>query len=349
MNPQSDQPSANSPNAGAPNADATPVDAAPVDAAPGPAPPGAGDGGVAGATDPVAEGSEPALAVVDQFAPLRKAMEGEHFWWSFLVIEFFVLGATIAVLWFWLKRVLPAKQLPEPRWGLLDFIAGFCVWFGVQIMVDALVTSLAAFEVIRPEVVLAVKAFSLFVVGIPIVWLIAHMVRTRIHAGEDALGLSRGGVPSGVLAGVTTWAISIFGVIALLAASSVTLVALGQEPEQQTTVQAFTEALQNGDYWTIAGVVALAVVLAPLSEEVIFRGLLFRWLAHRWGVPFGTITSGLAFGLVHMNLMGLVPLSLLGMLLALLYQRTGNLWSVIFMHVTFNGAMLTLQVFLAQA
>ena len=122
------------------------------------------------------------------------------------------------------------------------------------------------------------------------------------------------------------------------------------EPAQQAPVKMFIEALHGHDYLAIASVALLACVVAPIAEEVLFRGILHRWLAHRFNVVVGTIVSSIAFGAIHMNLASLVPLTLLGVIFSCLYQRTGNLWTTIFMHAVYNGAMLTVQilVFLVQ-
>ena len=44
-----------------------------------------------------------------------------------------------------------------------------------------------------------------------------------------------------------------------------------------------------------------AVVLAPLAEEVYFRGLLMGWLARHWGMRPAILVSSLAFGLLHLK------------------------------------------------
>ncbi len=84
--------------------------------------------------------------------------------------------------------------------------------------------------------------------------------------------------------------------------------------------------------WTLTG------LIAPVFEELLFRGLLVTWLRKATrSAGIAIVFSGLAFGIIHMPQWHLVPaLSLLGILLAYLYVRTGSLTLVIFLHAIFN-------------
>ena len=79
-----------------------------------------------------------------------------------------------------------------------------------------------------------------------------------------------------------------------------------------------------------------AIVLAPIVEEFIFRGVLFSFakqLGHRKFAWFGV--SAL-FALVHLNAPAFVPLFVLALGLTWLYEKTGNLLASIFAHSLFN-------------
>jgi membrane protease YdiL (CAAX protease family) len=94
---------------------------------------------------------------------------------------------------------------------------------------------------------------------------------------------------------------------------------------------------------TILSVVFVCIV-APIVEEFVFRGLLFRSIRDRYGAVLGVILSGVAFGLIHIgidadleqNLLLQVPLALVGMGFAIVYEMRGNLLAPIAAHVTFN-------------
>ena len=75
---------------------------------------------------------------------------------------------------------------------------------------------------------------------------------------------------------------------------------------------------------------------APVMEELIFRGVLFN-VAARWIHPvYATVATSLLFGVIHNNLLSLVPLTLLGLCFAEAYRRTGSLAVPMLMHAIFN-------------
>jgi membrane protease YdiL (CAAX protease family) len=107
---------------------------------------------------------------------------------------------------------------------------------------------------------------------------------------------------------------------------------LGWGPEPQDSIRLL---LDSG--WRdrlIIGV--MAVGLAPVVEELIFRGLFFPVLRDL-GLPrLAWLGTSVFFGLIHGNAAAFLPLTLFGLYLAWLYQRTGNLLAPITAHALFN-------------
>lgn len=102
-------------------------------------------------------------------------------------------------------------------------------------------------------------------------------------------------------------------------------------PKQQAIISEFPR--------TAAGIVLfviLAVFMAPLFEEIFFRGFLFRGFSSSWGWVAGAFVSAAIFGLAHLQLDVFVPLFALGLALAWVYKRTGSLWTCIAFHALFN-------------
>ncbi|MGC4015769.1 MAG: CPBP family intramembrane metalloprotease [Luteolibacter sp.] len=95
----------------------------------------------------------------------------------------------------------------------------------------------------------------------------------------------------------------------------------------------------------ILGLMAvIAVLVAPLCEEIIFRGYLYPVAKRFAGAWPAAIFSALVFGAAHGNLTALLPLFLLALLLVWLYEKTGSLWSTIAVHCCFNGATVLIQM-----
>lgn len=136
------------------------------------------------------------------------------------------------------------------------------------------------------------------------------------------------------------------GIIALFAAYGVNivlaLVAGTDEPVEQQLLQ---DALGGGLTLVLAGVIA--VIVAPIVEEIVFRGVLFRALADRIGLWVGAVVSSAVFALIHIEVVTSQPIALgglfaVGLALALAFHYTGNLLVPIVGHAVFNGASLSL-------
>ena len=80
-----------------------------------------------------------------------------------------------------------------------------------------------------------------------------------------------------------------------------------------------------------------ALVLAPLFEETLFRGVLLPVLARRWGSSWGVVLSAAAFALAHLSLGELLPLFVLGLGLGWLRLQSGRLGASVLMHGLWNG------------
>jgi membrane protease YdiL (CAAX protease family) len=94
--------------------------------------------------------------------------------------------------------------------------------------------------------------------------------------------------------------------------------------------------------FAIVALILAVVVLAPLAEEALFRGLLFGGMQARWGMWPAALLSGAVFGAAHLNVSLWLPLSVAGVLLALVYARTRSLWSSTAAHATLNGVSVML-------
>lgn len=82
--------------------------------------------------------------------------------------------------------------------------------------------------------------------------------------------------------------------------------------------------------------------LVPLTEELLFRGLLFRWLRQRFAFWPAALLSAAAFGIAHQRPDQMVIAGLLGLPLAWLYEKSRSLAPAILMHQTYNSLVLML-------
>ena len=112
-----------------------------------------------------------------------------------------------------------------------------------------------------------------------------------------------------------------------------------EDLEQQDLVTLFQG---GGDPIAIGLLVIAAVILAPIVEELIFRGCLYRFLKSQTTLLPAQIASGIFFSMIHWNLLSFLPLVLVGILLARVYEKTGSILVAIWFHAFFNAFSLSM-------
>lgn len=88
-------------------------------------------------------------------------------------------------------------------------------------------------------------------------------------------------------------------------------------------------------------IAAAAVIAAPICEEYFFRGVLLKGLAARHGELRALFVSSLVFSVFHLDPVGLVARTELGMLFGYLYLRTRSLWPGVAAHAANNAVSLS--------
>ena len=91
--------------------------------------------------------------------------------------------------------------------------------------------------------------------------------------------------------------------------------------------------------------ILLIVILAPISEEICFRGMLFGGLRERLPRLLAALVAGLVFGALHAltGLSAVPPLIAFGVVLCLLYEKTGSIVPGIVLHALNNSVALAAQ------
>ena len=106
------------------------------------------------------------------------------------------------------------------------------------------------------------------------------------------------------------------------------------EPQEQLPVHALRVSVSWAGRLAFG---AVAVLVAPVAEEVLFRGILYpaiKQAGHPRLALWGTV---LLFAAIHMNMVTFLPLAVLALVLTALYERTNNLLAPITAHVLFNA------------
>lgn len=122
----------------------------------------------------------------------------------------------------------------------------------------------------------------------------------------------------------------------------IVLDALNFEYELQLPVQLVQNGGTNMEMVLMA---LLVVVAAPIGEELVYRGFLFRYLNNRVSLGLAIAITAVLFAAIHQNLYSFAPLAILGAALCIVYRLSGNIVSSITMHACFNLLNFILMIY----
>lgn len=98
---------------------------------------------------------------------------------------------------------------------------------------------------------------------------------------------------------------------------------------------------------SLALLIPIVILIAPVVEEIFFRGFIYPAFRKKMGVAWGILLSSLVFALFHFEPYQIPPLLVIGAILAFIYERTRSLVPAIVLHGLNNGFyMLVLMVFM---
>lgn len=117
------------------------------------------------------------------------------------------------------------------------------------------------------------------------------------------------------------------------------LTAIGVDAPPQDLVLIF---IRTGDRGALIAMVFFAVIIAPLTEELLFRVGLFRWLRTRVPRAVALLLPAVIFSLLHFSWAALLPLAVLAVGISVAYERSGHPLTPITTHALFNLNTLVL-------
>ena len=144
--------------------------------------------------------------------------------------------------------------------------------------------------------------------------------------------------------GLLTWFLAFPLVIFISHILDLIIYFIFKQPQlpQQAAIKYLQDATEHPFSFLLALITIL--ILAPFTEEIIFRGFLQTWLKKFSGRKFAIILTSIGFASFHFSIsQGLANITILGTLFTLscllgfLYERQRSLLSTIILHATFNG------------
>lgn len=222
------------------------------------------------------------------------------------------------------------RKLPQPGFGMAVVLSLMVI--GIQTVMSVPLAVLD--EVLE-------KGFQLPRAGLAQNPLILAFINTLALGGPVALGLYlnrlpfREGFPLArmPIGQVAAMAVTILGADVLLSEADNLFRAVFPAP--QFLMEAYRQVFTSEG--NLVERIFLLVVVAPVTEELLFRGVILRGLLNRHGPAVAVGLSSLLFGLVHLNPWQFISAFWLGVALGWFYLRTGSINICILAHAVSNG------------
>lgn len=234
----------------------------------------------------------------------------------------------------------PARFAMSGRAALIVLLGWFLTHLSAGLVISVV---LAALPFLRP-------------VALPLMYGFHAVLGTAYLCQAEGIGLGTllarlcpGSHGRALATGLGFFALAFTAVVAVAVALSPFL--QNAEPPQRELMDLL--ARTRGPLALAAMFLTIAVV-APVFEELLFRGFLLPWLGERLvprlgrhgGWALAIAISGLTFGAMHLQPQGLPTLCTLGLVLGLGFLRTGNLLTSILVHGLWNGGIFLVMRFL---
>ena len=169
--------------------------------------------------------------------------------------------------------------------------------------------------------------------------ILALILRSKTWTWQQAFGLQTQGLVRRLGVGMVFYAGILPVVFFAAVLSRLVMLIIGYPVTIQDVVLIF---MAPQSLWSLLALLGLGLIMAPVAEEMLFRGILLPLLMKCLGAGPAIILSSALFALIHLHVPSFFPLFVLATGLALAYIYTGSLWAPIMMHALFNGMNLSL-------
>jgi membrane protease YdiL (CAAX protease family) len=249
------------------------------------------------------------------------------------------------------QRAYGSPVISEKRWDTLSVLMLGAMVFSSFVM--ALGFSILAQSVAKPRLepheltLLSVVISLLCIQGMAVLWVHIFLKQNSLTWGE-AFGFAQNNYSRCIVIVLLALALTLFAMVVLATVSTTLLDALygwlqweWLRPQAQGIVE-----LLKGEWpmWLIALQGFTAIVVAPVGEELLFRGVLYTFIKQRGHPRLALWSTGILFALVHGHLTGFLFFIFLSMVLVAVYERTRNLFAPILLHSLFNTVGFTMIV-----
>ncbi|EJV55933.1 CPBP family intramembrane glutamic endopeptidase [Bacillus cereus] len=136
-----------------------------------------------------------------------------------------------------------------------------------------------------------------------------------------------------VLKNQSTYIYILIGFIIIGVSQYIMLTLLGIETAEQQRNQLSSTNIQNSVVQIVIYILSVAIIV-PIKEEIMYRGILYRFLKRKHGFIIGIIISSILFGFLHVGFP--ITAMIMGIVFVVLYQKTHSIIPSIILHIFWN-------------
>lgn len=217
-----------------------------------------------------------------------------------------------------------------------------CVIFG-EIVAELLIKAKLFNSLLLCQLINYIVTLGLML-GVPYLW---H--KLRHHPAKFWAEVGLGGLPRSSDAALTAKMILPYYAMIILAGIALQLVAPNLVNEKQHIVTdnsplGLASMINSNEMLVILALYLIVAVMAPIAEEMIFRGFLYTKLRRVVGVANAMLWVSLVFALAHGQVAAGMVTFILSMCNCYMREKTGRIYPGIFLHMMCNTIALTLQI-----
>ncbi|MGB2630257.1 MAG: CPBP family intramembrane glutamic endopeptidase, partial [Candidatus Omnitrophota bacterium] len=180
------------------------------------------------------------------------------------------------------------------------------------------------------------------VVGISVIF---YFIVKKYRQSINAIGLTLKGFAKNVFYAMIGYVTLVPILLGIMLVTYFVIKWFAYEPPVQPIVEIF---MKEKEPTILLMSTLFAAIFGPIAEEIFFRGFMYGAIKKTFGIFWAMIITSAVFSILHTHVVGFLPIMMLGLLLAFLYEKTGSLISCMSVHIAHNIGMVIL-VFLARS
>ncbi len=248
-------------------------------------------------------------------------------------------------------RQIAEEEKPQLALPLSSALVAFIAWQATEVVIGQLLRSLppgALKQLAGQPLSLAIFLLVTYLINMgPALFYIYFLALkpnglSFFHALKIRSKTAKAGPLRLILSGILSWC----ACIPLVALASFCASLTGSKGSDNPVLAQIVSASKGPDPLVIGLLFLTIAVLAPLCEEIIFRGFLYGILRRNCGTFLAVTGSALVFAAIHLDKGGMLMLFAIGLALALCYERNRSLVPCFIAHGMWNGGTLILNMIL---